>query len=370
MNADKRRFRPIFLAAFLWVYPWLLVSAAAAPRWNIQYLYDHADSNFAIEDLACPTPQHCVAGGLIDDKKGREQGVVVVSSDAGQHWSQFELKERPLSLFFLDDSRGWMVTDRGLWSSAEGGRAWVKIQSRKGILQTWFLDANHGYITGLKGLVEETTDGGKTWAKLEAGEKLADAGLLNFDILTFRGQHGIIVAAPSASAPVLSNATSDHDTATTPKGKITVLETVDGGKKWTSGTIPIDGELAQLRLSDKGFVIVLVLYRNPKSPVGSAVFQLDHQAGHVVFAERDRVATDIALLNDGGAVLATVEPPGNSTLAPIPGKLKMFESSDLRVWKEMDVDYRAVAQRAILAAPDSHNIWVATDTGAILKLIE
>jgi hypothetical protein len=34
----------------------------------------------------------------------------------------------------------------------------------------------------------------------------------------------------------------------------------------------------------------------------------------------------------------------------------------------MDVDYRAVARRARLAASDPGNVWVATDTGMILKL--
>jgi hypothetical protein len=47
----------------------------------------------------------------------------------------------------------------------------------------------------------------------------------------------------------------------------------------------------------------------------------------------------------------------------------MLESADLKVWEEMDVDYRAIAQRAILAAPDAQHVWVATDTGMILTLV-
>jgi len=367
INADKRRFPARISSAFICVHLWLILfSLSAAPRWTIQFLYDHADSNFAIEDLECPTPRHCVAGGLIDDKKGREQGAVIVSTDGGLHWSQYEVKERPVSLFFLNESQGWMVTDRGLWSTNEGGRSWIKVQSRKGMLQTWFLDPNHGFIAGQKGLVEQTTDGGKTWAALEFSEKAPEAQL-NYDMITFQGTHGLIVGAADPAAPVLSNPTQEAF----PRGKVTLLETVDG-KKWTSGIIPLDGELAQLRLSSQGFVVSLLLYSDPKYPVGSAVFEtlLSHREGRVIFAERDRVATDIALLSDGGAILATIEPPGNSTLAPIPGKLKMLKSANLKVWQEMDVDYRVVAQRAIIAAPDAHDIWVATDTGAILKLVE
>lgn len=344
----------------------LALCVSAAPRWNIQYFYDHADSNFAIEDLQCPTPRHCVAAGLIDDKKGHEQGSVVVSNDAGKTWSQYEVKDRPVSLFFLNESLGWMVTDRGLWSTTEGGRSWIKMQSRKGILQTLFLDERHGYIAGLKGTVEETTDGGKSWSKLAASEKLAHAQDLSFDVIEFRGQHGVIIGAPEPDD-------SEKAVAGRPeRSTVSVLETVDGGKTWNTGELTMEGDLAQLKLSDKGFVVSLILYSNPKYPVGSAVYQarLGAPQGHVIFAERDRIATDVALLDNDSAVLATIEPPGNSILAPIPGKLKMFESSDLRVWREMDVDYRAVATRAVIAAAGDRDIWVATDTGAILKLTE
>jgi len=372
MNTDKQGFKKSSLSVFIWVYLWLnLFSLAAAPRWKIQFLYDHADSNFAIEDLECPTARHCVAAGLIDDKKGHQQGTVVVTSDAGLHWSQYDVRERPVSIFFLNDSLGWMVTDRGLWSTVEGGRAWTKLDSRKGILQAWFLDANHGYIAGLKNLVQETTDGGKTWAKLDVSNQAAsptDAPSLTYDIIAFQGKHGIVAGA--ADGPSSDSSLSKPEAST--KGKITVLETLDGGKKWTSGVIPIVGELAQLKLSNKGFVVSLILYSDPKYPVSSAVFKtpLGSPDGRVIFAERDRAATDIALLNDGGAMLVTIEPPGNSTQVPIPGKLKILKSANLKVWEEMEVDYRAVAQRALIAAPDEQHMWVATDTGAILTLTE
>jgi photosystem II stability/assembly factor-like uncharacterized protein len=363
-----------FLSAFICVYLWLATFCFAAPRWKIQFLYDHADSNFAIEDLECPTARHCVAAGLIDDKKGHQQGEVVVTSDAGLHWSQYDVRERPVSLFFLNDSLGWMVTDRGLWSTVEGGRAWAKLDSRKGILQAWFLDAKRGYIAGLKSLVQETTDGGKTWAKLDVGSQApgapspADAASLTYDIIAFQGMHGIVIGA--ADHP--SSDLSPGKPGPSPSGKITVLETLDGGKKWRSGVIPIDGELAQLKLSNKGFVVSLILYSDPKYPVSSAVFKtpLGSPDGRVIFAKRDRAATDIALLDNGGAMLVTIEPPGNSTQVPIPGKLKILKSGDLKGWEEMDVDYRAVAQRAVIAAPDEQHMWVATDTGAILTLTE
>lgn len=371
MNTDKRRPARLPLSALMCVYLWPAFFATAAPRWNIQFLYDRADSNFSIDDLQCPTAQYCVAGGWIDDKRGHEHGALVVSGDAGQHWSQYDVKERPVSLFFLNDGLGWMVTDRGLWTTVEGGRAWTKIDSRKGILQAWFLDANHGYIVGEKGLLEETTDGGKSWTALSASEHVPDAHAVNYQLITFRGSHGLIVGAPESPEPVLLDP-ADRGRRTPAGGKLIVLETVNGGQKWTSGSVSVDGQLAQLCLSDRGYAVSLVLYPDPKYPVASAVYEtpLGGREGRTIFAERDREASDIALLNDGSAVLAAIEPPGNSTQVPIPGKLKILESHNLKVWKEMDVDYRAVAQRAVLAAPDAQNVWVATDTGAILKLVQ
>lgn len=356
------------LSRLICVSLWPAFLATAAPRWNIQFLYDHADSNFSIDDLQCPTARHCVAGGWIDDKKGREHGAVVVSSDAGQHWSQYEVKERPISLFFLNDGLGWMVTDHGLWRTDEGGRTWTKIESRKGILQAWFVDADHGYIVGEKGLLDETSNGGKSWTALEVSEHVSDAHAVNYQLITFRGTHGLIVGAPESPEPfLLERGQTRHS------GELVLLETIDGGKKWTAGSVPIDGQLAQLCLSGKGYVVSLILYSDPKYPVASAVYETPlggSRNARTIFAERDREASDIALLDDGRAVLAAIEPPGRSTQVPIPGKLKILESSNLKVWKEMDVDYRAVAQRVVIAAPDAQNIWVATDTGAILKLVE
>jgi hypothetical protein len=371
MNADRHRSRRPVLSVFMCVSLWP-ASLATAAQWKIQYFYDRADSNFTIEDLQCPTSQHCVAAGLIDDKRGHEQGAVVVTSDGGLHWSQYEVKETPLSLFFLNEGQGWMVTDRGLWSTVEGGRSWVKKQSRRGILETWFLDANHGYIAGLKGMAEETSDGGSTWSKLEASEKVTGAESLSYDIITFRGMHGLIVGAGEGASATGSLHLRPQPEKEDESRKITVLETLDGGKKWTAGSVPLDGELSQLRLSERGFVVSLIVYRGAKYPIGSAVYEtpLGSPDGRLIFAERDRAATDIALLKNGSAVLVTVEPPGSATQVLIPGKLKILKSANLKVWEEMPVDYRAVAQRAIIAAPDSQNIWVATDTGAILKLAD
>jgi len=71
--------------------------------------------------------------------------------------------------------------------------------------------------------------------------------------------------------------------------------------------------------------------------------------------------------------MAGVELPGKARQLPIPGKVRILRSSAVDVagkptWIDMDVDYRAEANRLSMAAPDARNVWVATDTGMILKL--
>jgi hypothetical protein len=356
-----------------------LTTLRAAERWKIQYLYDQAGSNFDIRDIACPSAQRCVATGVITGQNDRQQGAVVLTSDGGRHWSRYEVKEQPLSLFFLDDNSGWMVTDRGLWSTVEGGRTWNKVATRKGILQTHFLDANHGYIAGTPGLLDETVDGGKTWTSLpEAASATVNARAVSYDSITFQGPHGIIVGEIDPSAPAPKAAKGSPATERQPPGRhAIILETRDGGKKWTTSSIALEADLGRLRISKEGLVLVLVVYTNAHARLASAVFQvpLGQSQPRLIFGERHRAATDVALLDYGGGVLVAVEPPGNAPQVPIPGKLKILESHNLTpgedaLWQEMDVDYRAVAQVAVVAVADTHHIWVATDTGAILGLVE
>jgi photosystem II stability/assembly factor-like uncharacterized protein len=341
----------------------------AEPHWKIQYLYDQPGSNFDIRDMECPSARRCIAAGVITDKKEHQRGTVVVTSDGGLHWSEYETKEQPLSLFFLDESVGWMVSEHGLWSTVEGGRSWNKVENRKGILQAYFLDARHGFIAGTSSLFSETFDGGKTWTPV-SGASLPDVDpkAVTFNTITFVGPHGLVVGAidPFSKSPRASpdgeRRKAGHD--------VEMLETHDNGKNWLAGTLSLNGDLGRLQVYKEDFVLALVVYRSSRYPLASAVFQttVGKSDSHMVFGKRDRAVTDVAVLDNGTVLLAAVEPPGNSPQVPIPGKLKILESQDLKSWQEMPVDYRAVAQTAVLAVADPAHVWIATDTGAILGL--
>jgi hypothetical protein len=346
--------------------------AQGAQRWKIQYSYKKLDSLLELRDIRCPSAERCVAAGVVFEKNGHEQGVVVLTSDGGKQWSVVDVKEHPLSLFFLNDSLGWMVTDRGFWSTDESGRTWTKLETPKGAVRVHFLDASHGYAIGFPKLVYETTDGGKKWSKLAAADQPpTEAQDTVYNCISFSGEHGVIVGnlmqrendrRPIWLDPDVARYRREHET------KVAILETFDGGKKWQASTLSIVGTLSQLTFAKDGSAIMLVQYMNYFS-LPSSVYKtrLRQQGTRTIFEERDRAVTDVALLPDGSAILASIEPPGSSNQVPIPAKVKMYESADLKVWREMDIDYRAVAQRAMLAVVDAQHVWVATDTGMILS---
>jgi hypothetical protein len=47
-----------------------------------------------------------------------------------------------------------------------------------------------------------------------------------------------------------------------------------------------------------------------------------------------------------------------------------LKSENLTDWQEMPVDYRASAVRAVLRSSGDGSLWVATDSGMILKWTE
>ena len=348
----------------------------ADERWKIQFNYDKAESSLNIHDLQCPSAQRCIAAGVIFDKNGHGKGAVVVSSDGGQKWAMVDVKEAPISLFFLNDSTGWMVTEKGLWSTNESGRTWKKLEGwKKGIVAVHFRDPLHGYAIGFPKTVLETTDGGKRWTKLaEADKPATEATRTIYDCIAFLGDHGIITGRVMPLSLQETPIWMDPNTARFRRERQSptiLLETLDGGKHWGSTTASIFGHITQLRLTKEDFAVALVEYEDYYAlPSSVYTIRFDSTKAGRVFAENDRAVRDFILLPGGKAILATVEPTGRSNQVPIPGKLKMLESNNLKVWTEMDVEYRAVAQRAILAAPDDRHVWVATDTGMILHLVD
>src|SRR4029077_11605314 len=147
------------------------------------------------------------------------------------------------------------------------------------------------------------------------------------------------------------------------------LQTRDGGKTWDTTTGSLFGHVTCVRLSLNGFGLGVIEFSNAfEWP--SEIFRIDWTTGKSerVYREKNRLITDVAIPPTGPAYLTGIEKVDKLLDSPVPGKLKIMKSADWSNWQEMEVDYRATAHRAMLSAVDDRNIWVATDTGMILKL--
>jgi len=367
----------------LWKLAWpaLLLSSPfhidAAERWKMQFYYNKDQSILDFRDLQCPSVQRCIAAGVVVEKNDHEKGTVLVTSDGGKQWSFVEFKDRPLSMFFLNESTGWIAAEHGVWETEESGRTWKKLEGlKKGIQRIYFTSQSHGYAIGYPNALYETTDGAKTWSKLAATPEvtLAKSEAVSYDCIDFMGNHGLIMGRVIGPESDRLPAWIDPQQGARRRERKSIvvgIETFDGGKSWKSNTATAYGSLAEMRLLSNGAALVLFQYKDTYTvPSDLLKVKVGLKSPESVFSEHDRAVTDFLLLPAGDTFVASVVPPGNSNQVPIPGKLKILRSKNLKVWVEMDADYRAVAQRAVLAAVDAHHVWAATDTGMILNLVE
>lgn len=368
----------------------LFSSLLCAQSWKVQYFFDQDHDTMMIEDLVFPSLQRGIAVGTIHDelnpdKKARY--VSLVTSDGGQNWAQVPLKDHPRSLFFLNESTGWMVTDSAIWFTNESGRSWAKVGEQKkpshklgetppgGLLtRVWFVDEKHGFGVGLQKTVEETLDGGKTWKPIEEAAKPdAKPGHTAYVTIWMDGKKGIIFGSsiparvddprlPSWMEPERAVKRKEVPTLTL------LLQTLDGGTTWKSSTAPLFGNVVSARMAGTDGLAVFSFAEGFEFP--SEVYHLDMKSGQTkrVFADKERRVTDCAIFGNSG-YLAAVEPPGRLNTVPVPGKVKILKSANLNDWEEMKVDYKAVARSLVLAGPDPEHQWAATDTGYILHLV-
>ena len=353
---------------------WSAAPAQDTERWRRLYFYEHLDSSLVINDFKFVSAQHGIAAGFLLEKNGKIKPTVLTSDDGGLHWTLTPIKEVPISIFFIDDKRGWMVGDKSIWQSEDGGRAWRKISSLYDVERVYFLNDQHGWAAGDGKKVYETTDGGREWTEVPAAaqpESTPERTVYNW--IDFAGSRvGIITGwnqpLPKGGLPEWMSPSSQRSRRETPRVSI-FLQTKDGGKTWDATTGSLFGHVTCVRLSLSGFGLGLIEFSD-SFDWPSEVFRIDWSTGQSdrVFRSKSQLITDVALPPSSPAYLAGIEKLDRLTDSPVPGKLRVWRSDDLANWQPMEVDYRATAHKAMISALDGRNIWVATDTGMILKL--
>ena len=349
----------------------------SSARWKVQFSYEKADSSLRITGLKFPSPRRGIAIGQLS-QKGRPKPTVLVTADGGAKWDFVELKENAVSLFFLDETLGWLVTDRGIWKTEESGHSWRKLAGLRGILAVCFISPTRGWAVGYPKRVLETRDGGKSWKKLEAAAKARGTQeYTTFQVVEFAGPKAGIIAGvshPPRRDALEFPAWMDPEGAKAKRQwpNLTVLlQTVNGGDKWVDQATSMFGDVTRMSLSPDGRGLALVEFTDSFDfPSEVHALNLLTGANNVVFRRKDRAVLDVTVVPAGRGYLAAIEPPGSLYHLPVPGRLKMLVSDNLTLWQEMEVDYRASATRAVLAQAGPGQVWVATDTGMILKLGE
>jgi len=348
----------------------------AGARWALQFFHDSLDSELVITDLAFPSPRTGVAAGYLLER-GRLRPRVLLTRDGGRNWQLVETREAPVALFFLDEKLGWMVTERGLWRTGDGGFTWSKLTGLKGLLRVHFLDSRRGFAVGIRKSAFETTDGGQTWTPLAAAERPdSDPARTVYGWIEFAGPKlGSIVgwSVPRRQAEGRWPDWLDPEAAEKRRqwpSLTIVLQTADGGRSWQHATTSMFGRITRLRRLPDGRGLALVEF-DDAFEWPSEVFRIDLGDNRTerTYREKSRAVTDLAFAG-GRAYLAAIEPPGKLRQTPVPGRLVMIRSGNLTDWEEMEVDYRAYGRRAVLAVGGDREVWVATDTGMILRLEE
>jgi photosystem II stability/assembly factor-like uncharacterized protein len=367
-----------------------LILPAAAQKWTIQYFFDEMKQEMEITDLAFPSAQRGIAVGAIYERSsGREKYMALATSDGGLHWALQPLKEYPRSIFFLNDSTGWMVTDRGVWFTDESGRTWKKLceqlkpdknlepETTIGrLLRVWFLDEKHGFGVGLQKTIVETTDGGRTWKPVEAAGKPAGnpAYTAYTHIVFANAKQGIIIGGsqpPRREDGMRGSLPAWMDPERASKRKevptLTLLaQTKDGGATWDTSSVPVFGLVTNIRYTGLGGLIIMGFNDSFQWP--SEVYRLSDVGTDRVFRDKTPRVIDAQIYPGPHVYLVGVEPTGKMNTAALPGKVKILESDDFSTWTEMHVDYKAQGRSVVMAGPDRYHVWVATDTGMILHL--
>ena len=354
----------------------MAVPATCAEKWSIAYFYDKDKSSLVINDLQFPSAGRGIAAGYLDEES-TSKPVAVTTDDGGAHWAISKLKQVPISLFFLNGSMGWMVTPEGIWKTTDAGREWRELpKTPKMLMKVLFLDEFRGFAVGAQKLAFATADGGKTWEPIAAAaEPHTNPAYTVYNSITFvNATTGLIEGFSAPPRP------GDSDKPDALEGKdptarrewphlSIMLDTRDGGKTWTSSTASMFGRITRSCFLPDGRGLGLIEFTDTfKWP--SEVHLLDGTTGKssIVYNSPDRAISDVLLLPSGTGYLAGVEVTGKLQHSPIPLALKILKSENLTDWHEMSVDYRATAVRTMLRAAGDGSLWVATDTGMILKL--
>jgi photosystem II stability/assembly factor-like uncharacterized protein len=351
----------------------LLPAADLSSTWQRSFFFDKPKADFAIADFACPSRSMCLAVGRIEQLAQLPYPYGVITRDGGDHWTPCRPPDFPISLFFLNDQMGWMVTERGIWQTRDAAAHWKKVKSGLGFLAVFFTGPEHGWLVGQRRQFEETSDGGAHWTAVPrvADDLARPPANIVFEYVHFSDSlHGVVVGEVSWTPDSFPPAWVDPQTAQfrpPPDGGVSGCQTADGGRTWACGSVGLHQSLMAVAFpdADRGWLVFA-----PAKPtdVYTEVTERNWSAWKSIrlyHVDGARIS-DLSTGPGGRPVVAAVQVSGKLLDTPMPGRVRIFIGNDFSTLHEETVDYRAVARRITLASAGSE--WfAATDTGMILR---
>lgn len=344
----------------------------------MQYLHDDLKTDLYIADMQFSSPSRGMAVGFTADRSGgSRKNTALLTSDGGAHWETLAIKGEPGALFFLNDSLGWMVSGKNLWKITEMGKKWARLPNPpERVVRVYFTDEKTGWAACQNKTVLKTQDGGAHWEKVAAAaEPPVEPRSSAYTWIAFgTPETGIITGwnpppartGRSANWPDWMDPEAVLRRREVPRLNI-MLSTIDGGKNWKSSSLSMFGELTRIRFGPGGNIFALVEH-SPSFQYPSEVHNLRATAAAPVYRDPNVFITDLWATPGGAVYLAGVS--ANDKIRMVPQKVRVLRSDDLRTWRSIPVDYRAVARRTFLAGAADGSLWMATDNGMILKLAE
>jgi photosystem II stability/assembly factor-like uncharacterized protein len=206
---------------------------------------------------------------------------VLKTTDGGLTWqvvSELGADENvvlPRRIKFVDDRNGWLVSHILVWRTEDGGNSWQKHTSFSNsrefaevIAYSYFIDSQTGWLSGSKGGLFRTTDGGKNWLRQQVVAVGTDLGQMVFidkktgwvfgrlkdSIYSTKdgGQSWNPLPAPGKVLDIMSVqflnrsegwAVVVNNAPTQIKGKeleYAVIHTIDGGDNWERVSLGVD----------------------------------------------------------------------------------------------------------------------------------
>jgi hypothetical protein len=325
-------------------------------------------------DMKFVSPRIGMAVGVLENtaQRARPTPVAMVTVDGGNSWTQKKLPELPRSIFALSETV-WLVADNdALYRSGDFGGTWRKVSTLKGCLRVHFLDDKRGFGVGVRKSVWRTGDGGAKWTPVaEAAEpKTKVENSVYTSIAFIDDKQAMIVGFSQPPRRRLPQAPEWMDPDNAPPqvpNVFLILETKDGGAKWVSQTASVFGRISRLATSKQVGLSLIQYGEGFAWPSEVLLVGWGQRTNKRVFREKDRAVRDVAMDSKGKGYLVAIERPGSISAIPVPGKLHVLESLDLEKWSEAVVDYKAVANDAVIALAPDDTRFIATDTGMILK---